>query len=88
LILPSSLPKPTFSPRLSTPTPAPSRKRTAPDDDDIEVEPLAKRAKINGATSLEFGSPGKKRRLEEDGLVMLDSATDKIDDKDNVIEID
>ena len=90
LILPSSLPKPSFHPRPSTPVAAPSaRKRSAPDDDVADVEPLAKRAKTNGASSssLEFGSPSKKRRLEEDGLVMLDSATDKIE-SDDVIEID
>ncbi|KAH0826391.1 repeat in ubiquitin-activating protein-domain-containing protein [Lanmaoa asiatica] len=87
LILPSSLPKPPFNPRPSTPAPAPSRKRSAPDDDATEVEPLTKRAKTNGASSTQLGSPSKKRRLEEDGLVMLDSATDKID-KDDVIEID
>ena len=89
LILPSSLPKPSFHPRPSTPVPAPSRKRSAPDDEVDEVEPLAKRAKTNGvsSSSLELGSPSKKRRLEEDGLVMLDSATDKIESED-VIEID
>lgn len=48
---------------------------------------MAKRAKTNGASSIELGSPSKKRRLEEDGLVMLESATDKID-RDDVIEID
>jgi len=89
LILPSSLPKPHFNPRPSTPPPALSRKRSAPDDDVAEAEPLAKRARTNGASSslLEIGSPSKKRRLEEDGLVMLDSATDKIE-HDDVIEID
>ncbi|KAF8121528.1 hypothetical protein EV363DRAFT_1363686 [Boletus edulis] len=90
LILPSSLPKPPFNPRRPiraiTP-PAPSRKRTAPEDDVAEVEPLAKRAKTNGASSRELRSPSKKKRLEEDGLVMLDSATDKMDN-DDIIEID
>ena len=49
---------------------------------------MAKRAKTNGTTSIELGSPSKKRRLEEDGLVMLDSINDKIDKNDDVIEID
>jgi len=88
LILPSPLPKPPFTLRPSTPPPAaPSRKRTAPDDDIAEVKPLAKRARTNGASSLELGSPRKKKRLEEEGLVMLDSATDEMDN-DDVIEID
>ncbi|KIJ64071.1 hypothetical protein HYDPIDRAFT_91418 [Hydnomerulius pinastri MD-312] len=91
LILPSSLPKPPYKPRPSTPIPpAPSRKRSAPDDELDEVEPVAKRAKTNGVPIVklpELGSPSKKRRLEEDGLVMLDSAADKIDD-DDIIEID
>lgn len=88
LLLPSSLPRPPYNPRPSTPIPpAPSRKRSAPDDEVSEVEPSAKRAKTNGTSLPELGSPSKKRRLEEDGLVMLDSAADKIED-DDVIEID
>ncbi|KAF9218464.1 hypothetical protein BS17DRAFT_869307 [Gyrodon lividus] len=88
LVLPSPLPQPPYNPRPSTPIPpAPSRKRSAHDDEVSGIEPSAKRAKTNGASLPELGSPGKKRRLEVDGLVMLDSAGDKIDD-DDVIEID
>ncbi|KAF8550035.1 hypothetical protein OG21DRAFT_1488092 [Imleria badia] len=90
LILPSSLPKPLFTPRPSTPPAEPSRKRSAPDDDVAEVEaPSAKRAKTNGgaSTSQNVGSPSKKKRLEEEGLVLLESATDGMDEVD-VIEID
>ncbi|KAF8121553.1 hypothetical protein EV363DRAFT_1363763 [Boletus edulis] len=87
LILPSSLPKPPFNPRRPITPPAPLRKRTAPEDDVAEVEPLAKRAKTNGASPIQLRSPSKKKRLEEEGLVMLDSATDKMDN-DDVIEID
>lgn len=93
LILPPVLPRPPFRPRVATPPPPPppSRKRTAPDDDIAEVEPLAKKARTNGASTstsaLEVGSPSKRKRLEEDGLVMLESATDRMDDED-VIEID
>ncbi|KAF8418651.1 hypothetical protein L210DRAFT_3578816 [Boletus edulis BED1] len=87
LILPLSLPKPPFNPRRPITPPAPSRKRTAPEDDVAEVEPQAKRAKTNGASSIELRSPSKKKRLEEEGLVMLDSAADKMDN-DDVIEID
>jgi ubiquitin-like 1-activating enzyme E1 B len=89
-ILPSPLPSP---PRLEkrppTPPPAPSRKRSAPDDEIAEVEPLAKRVKTstNGTTTLPvIASPSKRRKLEEDGLLMLSSKDDKIDD--DVIEID
>ncbi|KAF9235958.1 hypothetical protein BU15DRAFT_64407 [Melanogaster broomeanus] len=49
LVLPSSLPKPPYNSRPPTPAPpAPSRKRSAPDDEVSEVEPSAKRAKPNG----------------------------------------
>lgn len=70
---------------------APSRKRTAPDDDDIaEIElPVAKRSRTNGAPSTALPeSPSKKRKLEEDGWVLLNSVNDKIDKDDDVIEID
>jgi ubiquitin-like 1-activating enzyme E1 B len=89
-ILPSPLPSP---PRLekphSTPPPASSRKRSAPDDEIVEVGPIAKRAKTdtNGASSIpDIASPNKRKRLEEDGLLMLSSKDDKIED--DVIEID
>jgi ubiquitin-like 1-activating enzyme E1 B len=55
----------------------------------VEVGPFAKRAKIdtNGASSiLDIASPTKRRKLEEDGLLMLSSKDDKIED--DVIEID
>ncbi|KAF8432324.1 repeat in ubiquitin-activating protein-domain-containing protein [Boletus edulis BED1] len=87
LILLSSLPKPPFNSRRAITPPAPSRKQTAPEDD-TEVVTLAKRAKTNGASSIEPRSPSKKKRLEEDGLVMLYSAMDKMDDNDIIIEID
>ena len=62
-----------------------SKKRTAPDDEDLtEVEPVPKRIKINGVS--EVTSPSKKRRLEKDGLVLLDGADDRM--ADDVIEID
>ncbi|KAJ8082447.1 E1 ubiquitin-activating protein uba2 [Marasmius tenuissimus] len=86
-ILPDPLPrpprkeKPSLPPPPSTP-PRASLKRSAPDDSDIvESEPSAKRMKADV-----LASPSKKRRLEEDGLVLMDSATDVLDD--NVIEID
>lgn len=87
LILPSPLPKPPYTPRRVTPPPAPSRKRSAPDDEIIESEPSPKRPKMNGTLPLpDIGSPSKKRRLEEDGVIMLSNSSDKMDD--DVIEID
>ncbi|KAL4063733.1 hypothetical protein J3A83DRAFT_4104531 [Scleroderma citrinum] len=87
LILPSPLPKPHYTPRRSTPTPTPSRKRSAPDDEIIESEPSTKRPRMNGVQPLpEISSPSKRRRLEEDGVIMLSSSTDKMED--DVIEID
>lgn len=75
--------------RPATPPPA-SKKRPAPDNDEIlEVEPSSKRAKTNGApvvTSANLTSPSKKRRLEEDGLILMDSAADQL--RDDIIEID
>ena len=86
-ILPSPLPKPPaivkpVAPPPSTPPPQ-SRKRPAPDDAD---QPLTKRARTNGAPGIELTSPSKKRRLEEDGLVMLESAGEEL--RDDIIEID
>ena len=94
--MPSPLPQPPrkVKPRAPTPTtPVQSRKRPAPDDVE-EVEPSAKRSKIvvgnAGVTDAVPFTPSKKRRLEEDGLIMLDSAEEKIEeDADpDVIEID
>ncbi|OAX41827.1 hypothetical protein K503DRAFT_790531 [Rhizopogon vinicolor AM-OR11-026] len=89
-ILPSPLPSPPrLEKRASAPPPAPSRKRSAPDDEIGEVKPLAKRAKTdtNGTATLPvIASPSKRRKLEEDGLLMLSSKDDKIED--DVIEID
>lgn len=85
-ILPSPLPLPPRKARPVTP-PAASKKRNAPDDDEIvEVEPSSKRAKINGPSAPALTSPSKKRRLEEDGLLLMDNANDQL--RDDVIEID
>ncbi|KAI0280185.1 hypothetical protein BGY98DRAFT_965060 [Russula aff. rugulosa BPL654] len=88
MILPSPLPKPAKRPKLvisqpSSPpsTPLPVKKRPAPDDVD-EVQP-AKRARI--ATPLPNHSPSKSRRLEEDGLILLDGSRSMDDDIDIVV---
>ncbi|KAH9941250.1 uncharacterized protein BXZ73DRAFT_98467 [Epithele typhae] len=75
LILPSPLPKPAkkAKPPPSTPTPVtplvPSKKRPAPEDDGVTDGdgPLAKRAKTLGAVPF---TPSKKRKLEEDGVII------------------
>lgn len=72
------------------------------EDGVIELEPSPKRAKktdtatiaenTNGRKNTHarseptFDSPSKKRRLEEDGLVIMDGADDRLDH--DVIEID
>jgi ubiquitin-like 1-activating enzyme E1 B len=85
-VLPCPLPLPPRKARLSTPSPA-TLKRSAPDDDEIlEVGPSNKRAKTNGTTTVDITSPSKKRRLDEDGLILMESANDKLED--DVIEID
>ena len=77
LILSTTLHKPPFTPQPSTPP-------AAPGDNIAEVNaPSAKRVKTNGAAA---GSPSKRKRLEEAGLVLLESATDGMVDVD-VIKI-
>lgn len=76
-----------MAPRPVTPQPT-AVKRSAPDDDD-DVEPAAKRVKTNGAMWSPSGlitTPSKKRKLEEDGLILLEDATEKLDDDVIVIE--
>ncbi|TRM57404.1 hypothetical protein BD626DRAFT_213035 [Schizophyllum amplum] len=86
-ILPSTFPKVPRKPREPTPVkeqtpPRASLKRSAPEDDDIEG-PAAKRAKA--ASAMPDASPSKKRRLEEDGLILLENATETLDDEDIII---
>ncbi|KAI0658884.1 hypothetical protein C8Q70DRAFT_991217 [Cubamyces menziesii] len=100
LVLPSPLPAPPHKekPRVATPTPPPppvtaGKKRAAPDDDIEEIDaPSAKRARTTGG-AVGLGetpfTPSKKRRLEEDGLIMLDNADETIEEEDpDVIVID
>lgn len=95
-ILPTPLPVP---PRKAKPGPsvpatppppsATSLKRAAPDDDGIEVldGPAAKRARTTGSgTSDVLTSPSKKRRLEEDGLLLLETANERLDDEVIVVD--
>lgn len=78
----------------STPSPddeveptTPSRKRPAAELDDAEGRP-SKRPKPNGAPAVNMASPSKKRRLEEDGLLLLETRDEKIDDDPELITID
>ena len=87
LILQSTLPVPPRKPKPVAPSTPPQKgtKRSAPDDDD--VEPLAKRQKTNGAAPLPPPfTPSKKKRLEDDGLIMLDNPDETLED--DVILVD
>ncbi|RDX46452.1 hypothetical protein OH76DRAFT_1406967 [Lentinus brumalis] len=91
LILPSPLPKPPkkVKPRAPTPsTPVSSKKRRLPDDIEEIETPAAKRSRIAADTGAAPFTPSKKRRLEEDGLIMLDNAEEKVEEDPDVIEID
>ncbi|KAH9855584.1 hypothetical protein C2E23DRAFT_813898 [Lenzites betulinus] len=97
LILPDPLPTPPRreKPRPATPTPPPppvlaGKKRSAPDDDIEEIDvPSAKRSRTDAGTGTAKPpfTPSKKRRLEEDGLLMLDREGEIEEDLD-IIEID
>ena len=88
MTLPSPLPKPAKRPKLviSQPSSPPStplrvQKRPAPDNVD-EVQPT-KRPRI--ATPLPKHSPSTSRRLEEDGLILLDGNRSADEDVDIVV---
>lgn len=88
-MLPYPLPLP---PKLGKPA-TPSLKRSAPDDDgDIEMtEPPNKRARTNGdGPSVAVPvSPSKKRKLDEDGILLLETKDEQLDDDAvEVIELD
>ncbi|KAF5364894.1 hypothetical protein D9758_008125 [Tetrapyrgos nigripes] len=87
-ILPDPVPEPPKKAKpaviISTP-PKTSLKRSSPDDDILGLEPTAKRQK--SAMNQDISSPSKKRRLEEDGLIIMETADEKLED-DDVIVID
>ncbi|CAL1710842.1 unnamed protein product [Somion occarium] len=89
-ILPDPLPSPPKKVKPapaapSTPPPAPvsSKKRPAPDDEGV---PSAKRLRTTATAPAPF-TPSKKKRLEDDGLILLETPDEAIDD-DAVIVID
>ncbi|KAG6817377.1 hypothetical protein H0H87_009564 [Tephrocybe sp. NHM501043] len=92
-ILPSPLPQPPKKQKAPPPEPAtpirPSKKRSLPidmDSDIIDLAPTPKRLKpaANGNDQVQK-SPSKRRRLEADGLLLVDGPGELIDD---VIVID
>jgi ubiquitin-like 1-activating enzyme E1 B len=95
------LPKPTKRPKPPPPAPETPKKangRLLPierDDGVIDLAPTPRKPRYE--TEVEAGkkrkaedqtSPSKKRRLEEDGFVVLDAADEKVDDGPDVIMID
>lgn len=90
IILPSPLPvlpkKVKPPPKLAPIASTPSRKR-ALDGADASAERPSKRTKSNGALPQVLSSPSKNRKLDEDGLVMLDP-NEKLEDEPELITID
>ncbi|KAJ7720279.1 hypothetical protein DFH07DRAFT_1067768 [Mycena maculata] len=92
-VLPDPLPRPPR--KVKAPPPMPetplrvSLKRAAPgdegDDDVIDLEPTPKRPRIKVADEA-IKSPSKKRKLDEDGLILMDGKDDRLDD--DIIVID
>ncbi|KAF7312326.1 Ubiquitin-like modifier activating enzyme 2 [Mycena indigotica] len=90
LILPNPIPRPPQKvkpPPVVPETPVKiSLKRRAPGEeggDILDLEPTPKRVKLSPEV---LKSPSKARKLEEDGLVLMESNDDRLDD--DVIEID
>ena len=74
MILPNPLPNPNkrakpVAPRPPTPPATPLRVQKRPASDDLHGSTPAKRARI---ALTHNNSPGASRRLEEDGLILLD----------------
>ncbi|KAJ7856758.1 hypothetical protein B0H14DRAFT_2507719 [Mycena olivaceomarginata] len=94
-ILPDPLPRPPR--KVKAPPPRPetplrlSLKRSAPDDEGgvdeiIDLEPTPKRPRVAAAAPEAIKSPSKKRRLDEDGLILMEGKDDML--VDDVIVID
>ncbi|KAJ6551695.1 hypothetical protein B0H19DRAFT_1211283 [Mycena capillaripes] len=92
-ILPNPLPRPPR--KVKAPPPMPetplrlSLKRGAPDneggDEIIDLEPTPKRPRLKAADEA-IKSPSKKRKLDEDGLILMEGKDDMLDD--DIIVID
>ena len=93
MILPSPMPVPAKRPPKAklesfvptTPPRTPTRvplKRGAPEDDNIEERQPAKKL-AKGVQP--FGSPSKRKRLEDDGLVILEIEGEVVEDDDVIV---
>ncbi|KAF7356767.1 Uba2 [Mycena venus] len=92
-ILPHPLPRPPR--KIKAPPPMPetpmrvSLKRGAPDEggeEIIDLEPTPKRPRLKTTADENIKSPSKKRRLDEDGLILMEGKDDMLDD--DIIVID
>jgi len=87
MILPSSLPEPSKRakpvPQAPSPPSTPLRVQKRPAPDSVDEAQPAKRARI--VTSLPNHSPSASRRLEEDGLILLDRSGPMDPDVDIVV---
>jgi ubiquitin-like 1-activating enzyme E1 B len=67
-----------------------SLKRPAPDwtDGIIDLEPSPKRTKADNARrpGNVIASPSKRRRLDEDGLILMERQDDKLEDEVIVVD--
>lgn len=81
-VLPHPLPQPPKKVKAKLPTtplssPTKPTKRRAPDDDIIVEEQPTKRLKTSpNGNGFDPSTPGSKRQLEEDGLIILDDSED------------
>jgi ubiquitin-like 1-activating enzyme E1 B len=98
---PAPAPAPATPPPVPAPSKKRPASGTADDDDDgIELldgapdgAPPAKRARTDASAPAPTApaapeSPSKRRRLEEDGLVLLDAPGETVEDDDDVILVD
>jgi ubiquitin-like 1-activating enzyme E1 B len=85
--MPYRIEKPTQPPAVPS---TPSRKRALDADEDItgnDLAPPAKRSKAtNNTINDKLFSPSKKRRLEEDGLLILDNPKEEIGEDSSNME--
>ena len=75
---------------LTTPISSPTKatKRRAPDDDRVEEQPSKRLKPSTNGNGSDPSNPGKKRQLEEDGLVILDGPEEDQADGAKIIVID
>lgn len=75
-----------FKPPVQDMTPTTPRKRTVDELDIIEEEHPSKRSKTNGhQPNVNLASPSKQRRLDEDGLLLLDNPEEDMDEPELIM---